>query len=371
MMLAIVALSIDIMLPAMPVIAQDLNLSDPQRAPLILTSFLIGLGLATFIVGPISDAIGRRPVVFVGLTIFAVGAIWAWTSTSFEGMIAARVLQGVGAAGPRVVSAAVVRDRYSGAEMASITSLALMLFLIVPALAPMIGAFIIEVSHWRTIFSVLIVFPVVLMVWFGMRQDETLPVSARRPIKPNLLRDAVVEIFKNPTARLSIFVQTLSMTVLFSVLTMVQPVFDITFGRADSFPYWFGALAFVSGISSFLNARIVVRFGMRRIVNLALKFQLLASSLALLLFLLDAPGAFAIFLAWQFGVLLQAGLTTANLNSMMMEPLGHIAGTTASVSGAVTMVGGAGLASLLASLFDGTPIPLFFIAIVAVSCRLF
>ena len=370
MMLAIVALSVDAMLPAMPSIAADLQLSDPQRASLILTSFLVGLGIATFFTGPISDAFGRRPVVFVGLLIYAIGALWAWYAQSLESMLAARVLQGIGAAGPRVVSAAIVRDRYSGAQMASIMSFALMLFLIIPALAPMLGAWITMVSNWRMIFATFVLFSILLITWFGMRQPETLPVEQRRPIKLRSLLDALSQIFSHPTTRLSICVQTLSMTVLFSVLTMVQPIFDITFGRADNFPYWFGAIAFLSGVSSFLNARIVERLGMRCLVTWALRSQIVISSATLILLLMNVPGAFWIYLVWQLGVMLQVGFTTANLNSMAMEPMGHIAGTASSVIAGTTMIGGAALASILAPLFDGTPVPITCISLTCVCLSL-
>ena len=363
MMFSIVAFSVDAMLPAMPQIARDLGLENAQHAPLVVTSFLLGLGVATLIAGPLSDAFGRRPIVFGGLAIYAAGAAVAWQAQSFETMIAARFLQGMGAAGPRVVCLAIVRDRFSGTEMARVMSLALVLFLAVPALAPMMGAFTMRAVNWYAIFAIFIAFSLILMIWFGLRQAETLPSHERRPLRLGHLLGAAKEIFANPTTRIAIMIQTLIMAMLFSVLTMVQPIFDITFGRADSFPYWFGALAVASSVSSFANAQMVGRFGMRRLITWALWFQVVASSAALLLFLTEQTGTFWIYLFWQFGVLLQAGLTTANLNTLAMEPMGHIAGATSSVIGAVSTIGGAVLASVFAPFFDGTPIPLFGIAL--------
>ena len=367
MMFAIAAFSIDSILPAVPMIASDLGLSSPKQVSLILTSFLLGLGIGTLFAGPLSDAFGRRPIVFWGLAIFALGAILAWVAPNFELMLAARILQGIGAAGPRIVSGAIVRDKCSGAEMASILSFSLILFLIVPALAPMMGAAISEVFHWRAIFAAYVIFGVLLLIWYGSRQGETLVPADGKPLSSKRLWLTTKEIFAHPTARTSITLQVLMMSLIFSVLTMVQQIFDMTYGRADTFPYWFGAIAVVSASSSLFNAWSVKRVGMRRLVTSALHMQIAFSFIALVLLLLGAPGGFWIYLVWQLGVLMQVGLTTANLNSMAMEPMGHIAGTTASVIGATSIIGGAIVASLLAQLFDGTPVPLICIALV-LSC---
>ncbi len=366
MMFAIVAFSVDAMLPAMPHVATDLGLSNPQHAPLILTAFLIGMGCATFVAGPISDAVGRRPAVFGGLLIFALGAFLSWRAQSFEGMIAARFLQGVGAAGPRVACLAIVRDRFAGAEMARIMSLASVLFLMVPAFAPIIGAMIIRFVDWHNIYALFVIYAAILAVWFGSRQTETLHAEDRRPISPAQLLRTLKEILRHPTTRMSVMIQTLLMALLFSVVTMVQPIFDITFGRADSFPYWFGALALISSAASFANARLVIRFGMRNLISVALWLQFALTSAAILLFLVGAPGQFWIYLVWQLGAMAQVGLTNANLNSLALEPMGHVAGATSSVIGSFSIFGGAVMASVAAPLFDGTPVPLFMIALILV-----
>ena len=358
MMFAIVAFSIDAMLPAMPHIASDLNLANPQNAPLVILVFVAGLGVGTLFMGPISDAYGRRPTVFVGLAIYAIGAALSWMASSFELMLAARFLQGVGASGPRIVSAAIIRDLFSGREMARILSFSLMLFLIAPALAPMIGALTMEVFHWRAIFGVLFVFGFVLWIWFATRLTETHPIEARRPIRIKTLRESVGEMYANPVVRIAVIVQTLLMGVLFSILAMVQPIFEMFFDRANSFPYWFGALAIVSGVSSLLNASLVVRIGMRRLITVALALQVIVSAVVLYMFVQGSNLGFWIYLIWQFGVLVQAGMTTANLNALAAEPMGHIAGAAASVMAATSTIGGALIGYQMGLLFDGTPRPL-------------
>ncbi|MEP2889350.1 multidrug effflux MFS transporter [Tateyamaria sp.] len=368
LMFATVAFSIDAMLPSLPQIAQDIAHEGVAQAALVITFFVIGMGAGTFFAGPLSDAFGRKPLVYVGLAIYALGAVLSWIAPTLELMLAARVLQGVGAAGPRIVSAAIIRDLYSGRTMASILSLTMMVFLLVPAVAPLVGSLIMEAFGWRAIFPTFLIFGAIVLVWFGTRITETLPTDKRRPLRWSLMWDAVRQMFANPTVRLSIFVQTLMLMILFCVLMMVQPIFDVTFERADSFPIWFGAIAMLSGVSSLLNATMVGRYGMRRLVTWALSAQVFVSAVFVLWMLADLPHLFAFYIFWQWGVMFQGGLTVANLNAIAMEPMGHIAGMAASVIGAVSTILGAALASPIGLLFDGTPMPL--VSVVLFVCLL-
>ena len=365
MMFATIAFSIDAMMPALPAISADIAPLGVAQAALVMTFFVIGMGAGTFFTGPLSDAYGRKPVVYAGLAVYALGAVLSWMAPTLELMLAARVLQGLGAAGPRVVSAAIIRDLYSGRAMASIMSLTMVVFLLVPGIAPLIGALISDAFGWRAIFAAFLVFSIVLFVWFSTRISETLSPEARRPLRTPLMMDAVRQMFANHTVRLSIYVQTLMLMTLFSVLTMVQPIFDVTFGREDSFPIWFGAIAIASGVSSLLNAAVVGRFGMRRLVTWALAIQVILSAAFVLWMLAGLPYLFPVFVFWLWGVMFQGGLTVANLNAIAMEPMGHIAGMAASVIGAVSTVLGAALASPVGLLFDGTPIALIVTVLLA------
>ena len=358
MMFATIAFAIDAMLPALPMIAADLTPEDPSRVALILTFFLIGMGIGTFFMGPLSDAFGRKPVLYLGLAIYAFGAALSWSATTLEMMLAARMLQGLGAAGPRVVSAAIMRDLFSGREMASIMSFTMMVFLLVPGIAPLIGAIINDAYGWRMIFGAFLLFGMILFIWFGARMSESLPVKDRRCICWSLIIDALRQIATHRTVRLSILVQTMMMTILFSTLTMVQAIFELTFDRAASFPYWFGAIAMVSGLSSLLNATIVGRFGMRRLVTWAIMAQVVMSAVFVLVHTNMSSGLFVFYIIWQFGVMFQNGLTVANLNAIAMEPMGHIAGMAASVIGSVSTIMGAVFASVIALVFESSTITL-------------
>lgn len=358
MMFATIAFSIDAMLPALPEIAAELTADDPTRAPLILTAFVLGMGIGTFFTGPLSDAFGRRSMMFFGAGLYISASCLAWASDSFEVVLAARLVQGIGAAGPRVVCIAIIRDLYAGRDMAKILSIVMMIFTLVPAFAPALGVVIMDLTGWRGIFGAFVTFSAISAIWLGMRLPETLPREERRPLRVPLLLAAIRDMFRHPVVRLSIIVQTLAMSILFSVLMMIQPVYDKVFGKLESFPYWFGAIALVSASASFLNAMIVVRIGMRRLVTGALAMQVVFSGA--LLMAQGQPGAdsFAVFACWQAYIFFQAGLTIGNLNAIAMEPMGHIAGMAASIIGAFATIMAALIASPIGLLFDGTIVPL-------------
>ncbi|ABG32278.1 MFS transporter [Roseobacter denitrificans] len=358
MMFATIAFSIDAMLPAMPDIATQLTPLEPTRATLIITSFVLGMGIGTFFAGPLSDAFGRRNIMFLGAGLYIAAAAVAWASQSLELMLIARVFQGIGASGPRVVCIAIVRDLFSGREMARILSIVMIIFTIVPAFAPAMGVVIIHVAGWRSIFLAFVIFSLISAVWLGLRLPETLPVENRRPLKIALIVDAVRQMLQHPVVRISIMVQTLSMAMLFSLLMLIQPVYQFVFDKLETFPFWFGAIALSSALSSFLNAMLVVRFGMRRLITIGLAMQIGLSTLVLMTSGSAAGQGFAVFAIWQAFVFFQAGLSIGNLNAIAMEPMGHIAGMAASVIGAISTVLAAVIASPVGLLFDGTIRPL-------------
>lgn len=361
MMFATIAFSIDAMLPALPEIGRELSPDNINKAQLILTSFVIGMGFGTFFTGPLSDTFGRKPVLLAGAALYIVGAIIAWMAQSLEVLLAARVLQGLGAAGPRVVSMAVVRDLFEGREMARLMSIAMLIFMLVPAVAPSIGAVIIAVSDWRGVFLAFILFSVISSGWYAIRHNETLPPKARRPFEMAALMAAVGEVLGHPMVRISIAVQMLCFAMLFGMLSSVQQVFDITFGRGESFPIWFGVIALVSGSASLLNAALVMRFGMRQLITIALVVQFVITGLVIISELFGLPNdvRFGIFVFWQTSVFFQGGMVFGNLNAMAMQPMGHIAGLAASVTSGLATVGAMIFAVPIGLAFDGTPMPLF------------
>ncbi|SDY26737.1 MFS transporter [Citreimonas salinaria] len=359
MLFATIAFSLDAMLPALPAIAADLAPGDLASAQLVVTAFVLGMGVGTFFTGPLSDALGRKPVILAGAALYAASA-WAATQTeSLTALLVARMLQGLGAAGPRVVALAIVRDIYSGRGMARIMSFVMMVFTLVPAFAPSIGAVLLSVGGWRAIFWAFVVFAGIAALWLALRLPETLPASERHPFRVKALRAATGEVLRHPVVRIALIVQALSFGMLFSVLSSVQPIYD-AFGRADSFPLWFGGIAIVASSASVLNAALVMRLGMRVLITAMLTVQVVLSGamVCILLAGVSGPALFGCFVVWQASLFFQAGLTIGNLNALALEPMGHIAGTAASVTSALATVLAVGFAVPVTLAFDGTPMPL-------------
>lgn len=362
MLFATIAFSIDAMLPGLPQIGEELSPGDLNLAQLILTSFLAGMGIGTFVTGPLSDAFGRKPVIMLGSALYIFGAALAWKAPSLELMLFARFLQGVGAAGPRIVGMAIIRDLYEGRDMARIMSFVMLVFSIVPALAPILGAVIIDHSGWRAIFPAFIVFSLFGVVWLAIRQPETLPKAERQPFQLEPMKRAVREMFANKMVRISIAVQTLIFGSLFAMLSSVQQIFDTTFGRADSFPAWYMGVALLASTASVVNASLVMRIGMRKMVTIALAAQLMISGSVILLetYAEAEIVRFGVFVFWQTSMFFMMGLTLGNLNAMAMEPLGHIAGLVASMMAGIATVAAMVFAVPIGLAFDGTPLPLAF-----------
>ncbi|WP_257891941.1 multidrug effflux MFS transporter [Gymnodinialimonas phycosphaerae] len=357
---ATIAMSIDAMLPALPDIAAELTPDNLTLAQLVLTSFVLGMGAGTLITGPLSDAFGRKPVIVVFSALYIIGAGLAWAAQSMEVLIAARVLQGIGAAGPRVVAMALVRDLYSGREMAKIMSFAMLVFTLFPAVAPLLGAGIIALFDWRAIFLALVLFIIVSVTWLSVRQPETLPPPARRPLNARQLWQSTREVMSNTQMQFSIGVQTLIYGMLFGSLSSIQQIFDLTYDKAAIFPVLFGCIAVLSAPAAPLNGRLVVQLGMRPLVRRALFMQTgLAGVFIVILGLGFAPTTEVWFyFAWSVTVFATMGFTIGNLNALALEPLGHVAGLAASLMGALSTIGGALLGALVGQLYNGTPLPL-------------
>ncbi|MDX5359327.1 MAG: multidrug effflux MFS transporter [Rhodobacterales bacterium] len=361
MLFATIAFSIDAMLPALPEIGAELAPEMPSKAQLILTSFVLGMGLGTFITGPLSDSFGRRRMILIGSGLYCIGAAMAWAGPTLEAVLIGRLVQGLGAAGPRIVAVAMVRDLYSGRQMARIMSFAMMIFTLVPAVAPLVGTWIIALGGWRGIFAAFILFSAVSMVWLVSRQPETLPPAMRSPMRVAPLLAAGREVMAHRAVQVSIAMQAMLFAALFGTLSQIQYLFDQTYGRGDSFPYWFAGIALASGTASLLNAQLVMRLGMRRMVRVALLVQVAASgsvALATLSGLVPAGAGFVLFLIWICGVFFMTGFTLGNINAIAMEPLGHVAGMAASLISALATVAGVMLAVPLGLAFDGTIGPL-------------
>lgn len=360
MLTATTAFSIDAMLPALPEIGAELSPDNLNRAQLIITSFVLGMGLGTFVTGPLADRFGRKSVILWGAFLYIGATIAAFFAQSLEAMLAARIVMGLGASAPRVASMALIRDLYSGRAMARIMSFVMLVFSLIPALAPTLGAGIIALSDWRGIFVAFAVFSFLATLWLMVRQPETLARENRRPLSFANLWSAAREVFAHPTVRLSTFVQTLSYAMLFSFLSSTQQVFDQTYGQGDTFHFWFGGIAVLAASASIINARLVGRLGMRPIIKAMLIAQMLISIGMVGVVLIGLPNQIELlfYAFWAVSVFFQAGLTLGNLNALAMEPMGHIAGSAASIVTATATIGAVVIAIPIGLSFNGTPLPM-------------
>lgn len=357
MLMGVNALGVDSMLPALPHIAQSLGMTESNQQQWVISAYIIGMGASQIVYGPLADRFGRRMPLIACLSLYTLASLLASVSTSFEAMIVARVLQGVGAAGARVISVAMVRDRYEGREMARVMSLALMIFLAVPMFAPSLGALIMLVAPWRVIFHVLAAIGAFVVLWVALRVPETLHPEHRRPIEAGKLFDALRTVVTTRTSIGYTIGMALSFGGMVGFISSAQQLFTGALGGPEAdFPIFFAFVAGGMAIASFTNSQVVMRLGTRRVSHSALIAFLLLTSVHLVVtvFLGDNLISFSIF---QCVTMFCAGLMGANFGAMAMEPMGAIAGTASAVQGMISTLGGALIAIVIGQSFDGTATP--------------
>lgn len=355
--MALTALSIDIMLVALPEIDATFALADPNDRQYVITAYLIGFAVGQPIYGPLSDWYGRKPLLYIGTGLYIVGAALAAFAPDFTLLLAARFLQGIGAATGRVISVAIVRDLFAGRGMSRVMSFVMMVFIVIPIIAPSLGAGVLLVGDWRWIFGTLLIAAVLVLLWYGMRLPETLTEENRMPLRAETLKAAGRLLVTDR--------QTLGYTVatgfifgnLMAYIGSAEQIFVESFALGDNFPLVFGALAAVMIPASLVNARLVERVGMRRLAHLALVVQVMACGvLAVFGFPADLSiYTFCAFLALFFFCF---GLMMPNFNAIAMEPLGRLAGTGSSFIGFYSTAAGAILGSLIGQAYDGSIQPI-------------
>ena len=362
--MALNPLAMDMMLPALPNIGAAFHIDVPNHLQLVLSTFLIGFGAGQFIMGPLSDRFGRRPVLLGGMTVYAVASVLAVAAPSFETLLLARALQGLGTSATRVIATSIVRDCYVGRRMASVMSLAMMVFIAVPVIAPSFGQAVLLVTEWRGIFVALMLYGVLALVWSVLRLPETLPDSERRSIAP---RDVLAAYRQTVTNRQTIGYATAAGSVMGSLFAFVfsaQQVFTGIYHLGHYFPLAFAAIAAGTAVAGFLNARLVGRLGMRVISHGALMLYAAVAGTMLLTESLDAL-PLALFMALSALMMFSFGMMVANFTALAMEPQGHIAGTASSLYGSITTVIGIVVGIIIGQSFDGTLRPFavgFFLA---------
>lgn len=349
------ALAIDIMLPALPLIGEDLGLSNPNHRQWVVIGFAMGMGFGQLLFGPLADRFGRKPVLLFSLVAYAVFGAACNAAVDFEQLVAFRAAQGVSSAGARVVAVAVIRDLFRGAQMAETMSLVMMTFMAVPILAPAVGQGVLMFGSWKAIFWFLVLFAAAMGAWATMRLMETLPLSRRRPIDPHSLRSAYWEVLTNRTCRGYMLALGLMFGSLMAFLGASEQLFA-TYGKADSFALYFAGIAGGMAAANFFNSRLVRRFGPRRVGHTAL-VAFIATQLVHMVGLQVGIADFTfvyLALAVSFACL---SLIGANFNAIALEPMGHLAGTASAGLGFCSTTLAAWFGGLVGQRFDGTSWP--------------
>nr|AIA12940.1 Methyltransferase domain protein [uncultured bacterium] len=355
-LMALNALAIDVMLPALPYMGEALGVANENERQFVVGAYMLGFGSAQLAFGPLTDRFGRRGPLLVGLGIYIACAFAATFAPTFAILLALRFTQGLGAAATRVIATSVIRDRFSGREMAEVLSLVFMVFMAMPIVAPGIGQIILLTGPWHFIFLFMAGLSLAIAIWAYFRLPETLRPEYRRALTVKSVTDGFRIVLSNRMALFYGLAGTFLFGAVFGFIICTQQIFAELYGLGPWFPVAFACMAGVMAVSSFINSRVVRRFGMRRLSHGALMVYLGMAVLWLVLSL-NGPIPFWVFYAMLLVIQFVFGWAASNMNALSMEPLGKVAGTAASVFGFTQTVGGAVLGSIIGQQFNGTLTP--------------
>lgn len=358
-LMSVVALSIDALLPALDVIGGAIGTANVVDNQLLIIMIFLGLGIGPLLFGPLSDSIGRKPVVYMGFALFLVASGICVMSESLELMVFGRILQGIGLSSPRTIAVAIIRDIYSGDYMARIMSFVTVVFILVPIIAPALGKLILDHYSWEAIFYFNILISVIVVLWFWRRQNETLSLSNKKALSRKVIYKGFREILTHKKT-IGYTIITGFITGSFMVyLSSSQQIFELQYALKEEFPFIFAGLATSIGSAIFLNGTLVVRLGMTRLITISLiAFFIISVSYVIFFFNTANPSVYVLlsFFAIQFFAI---GFLFGNLRAIAMEPVGHIAGIAAAITGLISTLMAVPISILIGRYIAGTALPLF------------
>lgn len=359
LMIALVAVSTDAMLPALPEIGRELGVKQANDSQLIISLLFLGMAIGQLFYGPVSDSVGRKPTIYFGLGLFMVGCVLSIVATNFRMMLFARLLQGLGVAGPRSVAVAVVRDQFSGRMMARVMSFIMSVFILVPIIAPAIGQGILLFTGWRAIFGFYLILTIVVFVWFSMRQPESLLPEYRIPFSAKRIIAAFREVLSNRIALGFTVASGIFSGAFLGYLNSAQAIFQDQYGLGTRFPLVFATISVASGIASYVNAQLVLRYGMRRLTSVAnTSLTILSIIYFTYTYFMQGNPPLGTLIAYLLANFFVVGIMFGNLNSLAMEPLGHIAGVGSAVVGSLASFISIPIGAWIGRSFNGTILPL-------------
>lgn len=356
LLMSIVAISIDALLPALGFISNDIPLAHDNQAQYIISALFLGMAIGQLVCGPLSDASGRKKVLYGGIVLFFCGSLMCFFAQDINTLLIGRFVQGLGVAGPYVSAISIVRDKYAGNEMARVMSLVMMIFIMVPALAPSLGQAVLLISSWRYIFVLYIVYALIIGIWIFFRLEETLPKEYRIPFSRRGFFEGFKEVISNRTTMCYTLCMGLFFGSFLGYLNSSQQIFQDLFQTGKLFTLYFGILALVFGAASMVNARFVQRWGMDYLCNCAV-LGIIVSSAIFLIVLMVLPANLWLFMVYASVLFFCFGLVFGNVNAMAMEPMGHVAGIASAIIGATSSILSMLIGTTIGQMYNGTLIP--------------
>jgi DHA1 family bicyclomycin/chloramphenicol resistance-like MFS transporter len=358
-LMSLVALSIDALLPAISDISKTKHIVDPKKNQLFITMIFLGLGFGQLISGPLSDSFGRKPVIYVGFIIFTLASLICVFSTTLEMMIVGRVLQGIGLSAPRTISIAMVRDRFSGNHMAKVMSFIVVIFILVPVVAPAIGKIMLDLYGWKSIFYSQLIFGFFTMIWVWKRQPETLKIAHRKKFKFSLFIEGTKEFLKHKNAIVFTLFSGFITGSFMVYLSASQVIFEQQYNLKEEFPFIFAGLAIGVGFATFLNGTLVIKLGMFKLVNIFTTVFTLIPIVYILLYAGESNPSIHVLITFFWLQFFALGFLFGNTRALAMEPIGHIAGVGAAINGFVSTIMAVPIATFIGGFIDKTALPLF------------
>lgn len=358
-MMSLTALSIDAMLPALPQIGSDLHVQNANDRQLVISMIFMGLSFGQLFFGPLSDNVGRKPAIYGGLILYMSGALLSMLAASFPVMLAGRLIQGTGISAPRAVTLALIRDQFEGRTMARVMSFVSTVFILIPMIAPTLGQAILLFSGWRGIFGSFILLALIVLAWFAIRQPETLAPENRAPFTWRRILETTQEIIKNRLAFGYTVTAGLVSGAFVGYLNSSQQIFQEQYALGSRFPLYFAVIASAIGLASLTNARLVMHYGMRLLVRTSMRVIVTLSVAAFgAAVFLDGQPPLWFLMAYLMMTFFCVGILFGNLNSLAMQPLGHIAGIGAAIVGSISTLLSTLLGTAIGQSYNGTILPL-------------
>lgn len=358
-LMALAALSIDALLPGLSQIGHAIGTTNPKDHQFLIISIVLGLGIGQLVSGALSDSIGRKPVMYIGCVIFAGASLVCVFATNLEIMIAGRLLQGIGLSAPRSVSSAIIRDKYSGNKMAKIMSYIVVIFILAPVIAPAFGKVLLDYLGWESIFYSQLIFGVVVTFWLWKRQPETLKKEDRKKMNLALFSNGTKAFFKQPKAVVYTIVSGLISAPFLAYMSASQHIFSQQYDLENVYPYIFSGLALGIGIATFINGKLVMKYGMLKMA-IGPMLALFIFSLVYVLVFGSEPNPESYILILFLGLILfSIGFIFGNLNALAMQPLGHIAGVGSSIIGFLSVLVSVPLAAFIGQFINKSAVAIF------------